>query len=249
MSEWWTYRPSDFLMFSPRIYWRLFESLNLAAWPAQPLIVGMVLAWLGWGARQVGTFGAAAARVALFGLAWAWLAVAWLYFAQRYAPINWAAAYATPAFALQALGMLALALWGGVRGHGEARRRYPGLVLLGWALLVHPLLALGFVALLPYTKLRHILTTSANYIFADHGPKGGLVTLDMEDEEAESFGVASLGDLTWKDIFDGDACTLCKRCQDRCPAFATDKPLSPMKMTLVKPCARRLRATSSSIAW
>ena len=143
MSEWWTYRPSDFLMFSPRIYWRLFESLNLAAWPAQPLIVGMVLAWLGWGARQVGTFGAAAARVALFGLAWAWLAVAWLYFAQRYAPINWAAAYATPAFALQALGMLALALWGGVRGHGEARRRYPGLVLLGWALLVHPLLALA----------------------------------------------------------------------------------------------------------
>ena len=111
-------------------------------------------------------------------------------------------------------------------GLGEAglRTLHAGL----WWL--HLLLALGFVAILPFTKLRHILTTSANYLFVDHGPKGGLVTLDMEDEEAESFGVAAVGDLTWKDIFDSDACTLCKRCQDRCPAYATDKPLSPMKM-------------------
>lgn len=94
----------------------------------------------------------------------------------------------------------------------------------------HLLLALAFIALIPFTKLRHILTTSTNYIFADLGPKGGLVTLDMEDEEAESFGAAKLGDLTWKDIYDSDACTYCKRCQDRCPAFATDKPLSPMKI-------------------
>jgi Fe-S oxidoreductase len=36
--------------------------------------------------------------------------------------------------------------------------------------------------------------------------------------------------MTWKDIFDADACTLCKRCQDRCPAFATGKPLSPMQV-------------------
>jgi Fe-S oxidoreductase/nitrate reductase gamma subunit len=95
---------------------------------------------------------------------------------------------------------------------------------------LHLLLALGFIAMLPFTKLRHILTTSANYVFVDQGPKGGLVTLDMEDEDAESFGAARLGDLSWKDIFDGDACTLCKRCQDRCPAYATDKPLSPMKV-------------------
>ena len=25
MSEWWTYRPSDFLLFAPRTYYRLFE--------------------------------------------------------------------------------------------------------------------------------------------------------------------------------------------------------------------------------
>ena len=111
-------------------------------------------------------------------------------------------------------------------GLGESDQRVLH-VGLWW---LHLLLALGFVAILPFTKLRHILTTSANYLFVDQGPKGGLVTLDMENEEAESFGAAALGDLTWKDVFDSDACTLCKRCQDRCPAYATDKPLSPMKM-------------------
>ncbi len=102
--------------------------------------------------------------------------------------------------------------------------------LHSWLWWGHLLLALGFIALLPFSKLRHILTTSANYIFIDHGPKGRLVTLDLEDEETESFGADTLAELTWKDIFDGDACTLCKRCQDRCPAYATEKPLSPMKM-------------------
>ncbi|WP_136810352.1 heterodisulfide reductase-related iron-sulfur binding cluster [Desulfosediminicola flagellatus] len=94
----------------------------------------------------------------------------------------------------------------------------------------HLLLVMGFIALIPFTKFRHILTTSANYFFADRGPKGKLTSLDLEDEDAETFGATSVAELTWKDIFDADACTLCKRCQDRCPAWATDKPLSPMKV-------------------
>lgn len=94
----------------------------------------------------------------------------------------------------------------------------------------HLLLVMGFFILIPLTKFKHILTTSANYFFSDLGPKGKLVTLDLEDEDAESFGVSNIQEMTWKDIFDTDSCTLCLRCQDRCPAFATDKPLSPMKV-------------------
>ncbi|MBE0597627.1 MAG: 4Fe-4S dicluster domain-containing protein [Desulfuromonadales bacterium] len=94
----------------------------------------------------------------------------------------------------------------------------------------HLLIALGFIAIIPFTKFRHIFTTSANYLFADRRPTGALTTLNLEEEGVESFGVSKLGDLTWKDIFDADACTVCKRCQDRCPAHATDKPLSPMKV-------------------
>jgi len=95
---------------------------------------------------------------------------------------------------------------------------------------LHLLLVIGFFILIPYTKFRHIFTTSANYFFEDLGPKGKLVNLDLEDEEAETFGANTLKEMTWKDIFDADACTLCKRCQDRCPAYATGKPLSPMKL-------------------
>ncbi len=93
----------------------------------------------------------------------------------------------------------------------------------------HLLLAMLFIGLIPFTKFRHILTTSANYFLANQGPIGKLVTLDLENEETESFGAAKVTDLSWKDLFDADACTLCKRCQDRCPAYATDKPLSPMQ--------------------
>jgi len=95
---------------------------------------------------------------------------------------------------------------------------------------LHLLLVMAFIVAIPFSKFRHILTTSANYLFADLGPTGKLVTLDMEDDEAESFGVSKVSDLAWKDIFDTDACTQCKRCQDRCPAHNTDKPLSPMKL-------------------
>ena len=37
MSEWWTYTISDFLMFSPRTYYRMLERYNTAIWPGQIL--------------------------------------------------------------------------------------------------------------------------------------------------------------------------------------------------------------------
>ena len=107
----------------------------------------------------------------------------------------------------------------------------PGLVLahrvFWWT---HFLLAMAFIAAIPFTKLRHIFTTSANYLFTNLRPKGAIATLDLENEASEQFGAAQIQDLTWKDIFDADACTSCKRCQDRCPAWSTGKPLSPMNL-------------------
>ena len=94
----------------------------------------------------------------------------------------------------------------------------------------HFVLVLGFICAIPRTKLRHIFTTSANAFLAPLEPKGTLATINLEDEGIEQYGAAKVTDLTWKDIFDADACTSCKRCQDRCPAHATEKPLSPMKV-------------------
>ncbi|MBU1564176.1 MAG: 4Fe-4S dicluster domain-containing protein [Proteobacteria bacterium] len=129
----------------------------------------------------------------------------------------------TPLAIWSPVGLVVAKILGGI---GES-----GLLLLHkltwW---FHLLLVMGFFILIPLTKFRHILTTSSNYFFSDLGPKGKLINLDLENEESETFGATSIKEMTWKDIFDADACTLCKRCQDRCPAFVTGKPLSPMKV-------------------
>jgi Fe-S oxidoreductase/nitrate reductase gamma subunit len=94
----------------------------------------------------------------------------------------------------------------------------------------HLMLALGFVVIIPRTRLRHMFTSSGNSFLESLEPKGTLDTIDLDDEKILRFGASEVGDLSWKDLFDADACTLCKRCQDRCPAYVTGKPLSPMKV-------------------
>lgn len=139
MSEWWTYRPEDFLMFAPRTYWRLFELHNQAWWPAQVLAVlaGLAIVVGLWRSRP------AALRFATGVLALGCAFVAWTFLWQRYAVINWAATGFAWAFGAQAVGLLVLATRASlVLAAGRARRRV-GLGLLFWAVLVHPLLALA----------------------------------------------------------------------------------------------------------
>jgi Fe-S oxidoreductase/nitrate reductase gamma subunit len=121
---------------------------------------------------------------------------------------------------------------------------------------IHLALVIGFIVLIPFTRLKHIVTTSLNYLFESLEPKGKLAKLDLENEDAETFGATNLQELTWKDIFDSDACTTCKRCQERCPAFSTGKPLSPMKVvtTIGKiattdPQANLLEAVGEDAIW
>ncbi|HKJ11714.1 MAG TPA: 4Fe-4S dicluster domain-containing protein [Ornithinimicrobium sp.] len=51
------------------------------------------------------------------------------------------------------------------------------------------------------------------------------------DEDA-ALGVGSVEDFTWKGLLDFSTCTECGRCQEQCPAWHTEKPLSP-KMLVV----------------
>ena len=59
---------------------------------------------------------------------------------------------------------------------------------------------------------------------------------EVEDEDAAEpvLGVGKVEDFTWKDLLDFSTCTECGRCQSQCPAWNTDKPLSPklLMMTL-----------------
>jgi Fe-S oxidoreductase/nitrate reductase gamma subunit len=127
-----------------------------------------------------------------------------------------------PVLARFSYGGLPVALLLEGKDPGELRALHAG---LWW---FHLGLSLSFIAAIPSTKLRHLFLTGANYLFTDLRPKGSIDTIDLEDESAQSYGVAHLPEFAWKDIYDSDACTACKRCQDRCPAWATAKPLSPM---------------------
>ncbi len=95
---------------------------------------------------------------------------------------------------------------------------------------VHMVLVMSWIASVPFTRLRHLVLIPLNAFCADLGPKGKLITLDLEDESQETFGAAEIQDLTWKDMLDAEACVQCKRCEDACPAWNTEKPLSPMKV-------------------
>ena len=74
MSEWWTYRLSDFLLFSPQTYYRLFELYNAEIWPAHVLALAIALAILTLMMRGDGVRWS---RVAGMLLAACWLWVAW----------------------------------------------------------------------------------------------------------------------------------------------------------------------------
>jgi Fe-S oxidoreductase/nitrate reductase gamma subunit len=94
---------------------------------------------------------------------------------------------------------------------------------------IHFFLVLGVLAYIPFSKLFHIVSSPLNMIFRSLEPKGILAPMDFEDEEAESFGISAIHEFTWKQLMDLDACTRCGRCQDHCPAYLTEKPLSPKK--------------------
>jgi len=99
----------------------------------------------------------------------------------------------------------------------------------------HTVLFVGFLVILPVTKLRHMFTSPANlYLSARDRPKGAMREMPnlMEAEDIETIGASVATDLTWKQIFDTDACTICGRCTSVCPANITGKPLDPREMVL-----------------
>lgn len=136
MGEWWTYRPQDFLMFSPRVYARLFELVNADAWPAPPLLAAAALAWALAAWRRPGP---GLARAGLLGAAAAWAWVGWDFVATRFAPVNWPAAPAAWAFGAQAL-LLAAFVWRPPAFAPQPPRR-AGLALVAAGAVLLPLLA------------------------------------------------------------------------------------------------------------
>jgi uncharacterized protein DUF6064 len=130
MSEWWTYRLSSFVLFSPQTYLRLIERYNADVWPLQIAGIALAIAIV-VAARSPRT---GSARGIPLALAVAWLVVAWAFLSRRYATINWAASYFAIAFVAEAL----LLAWSGATGRlrfgpGTSLRVRAGLALVAVA--------------------------------------------------------------------------------------------------------------------
>ncbi|ASS65534.1 MULTISPECIES: (Fe-S)-binding protein [unclassified Paenibacillus] len=96
-----------------------------------------------------------------------------------------------------------------------------------WA---HLAILLAFLVYVPQSKHFHILTAPVNIYLRKQEPAGRLSRIDLEDEEAESFGVGKIEEFNQKQMLDFYACVECGRCTNVCPASNTGKALSPMHM-------------------
>jgi Fe-S oxidoreductase/nitrate reductase gamma subunit len=95
---------------------------------------------------------------------------------------------------------------------------------------IHALLVFVFIASIPHTRLMHFIAGPMN-LFLAQPVLGKLVPVSMEEvEKTERIGVSAVAHFNQQQLLSLDACMECGRCEDACPAFATDKPLSPKKV-------------------
>jgi Fe-S oxidoreductase/nitrate reductase gamma subunit len=95
----------------------------------------------------------------------------------------------------------------------------------------HSLLALAFVAAVPYAKPFHMISSYANLVARDEDA-GRRLPRVPEDASPEEIGPSEIEDFTWKQLLDHDACTKCGRCSSACPAKAAGRPLDPRDVIL-----------------
>lgn len=97
---------------------------------------------------------------------------------------------------------------------------------------IHLTLILGFMNFLPYGKHFHIITAIPNVFMRNLKPYGALNPINLEDENATTFGIDKVKEFSWKDVMDMYTCTECGRCTSFCPAYNSNKPLNPKQFLM-----------------
>ena len=119
-------------------------------------------------------------------------------------------------------------------------------VLEGVGLLLHIGIMLVFLIEVVHSKHLHIFLAPLNVLFKRENDgvalgavkpltaQGKPVTLDdiEEMDEDTTLGIGSMEDFSWKGLLDMATCTECGRCQSQCPAWNTEKPLSPKMLIM-----------------
>ena len=105
-------------------------------------------------------------------------------------------------------------------------------LLIGYEIsyYIHIGTILGFLIYIPGSKHLHLLAAAPNVFFKRMGIEKAIVKTDIEDEDAETFGLGKVSEFNWHNVLNLYACTECGRCEELCPASSTGKPLSPKKI-------------------
>jgi Fe-S oxidoreductase len=95
---------------------------------------------------------------------------------------------------------------------------------------VHMLIVLGFSIYIPGSKHLHIVAAGPNTFLKKLNREKPIPGINFEDETNVQYGAAKVTDMNWKASLDLYSCTECGRCEELCPAWNTEKPLSPKNL-------------------
>jgi Fe-S oxidoreductase len=84
-----------------------------------------------------------------------------------------------------------------------------------------------FFAVITHSKFFHILAIPFTSLVTPYRRGAVLEPMNFEDENAETFGLGKVSELSMKQRLDTLACVECGRCTQVCPAGQADKPLNP----------------------
>lgn len=95
----------------------------------------------------------------------------------------------------------------------------------------HIVLVLGFFAVLPKLRIKHVLLAIFSTAGTPERPMGALRTIPMEEvEQTEQVGAKVAKDFSRWHLMSLDACMECGRCTEVCPAYGVGKLLNPKQI-------------------
>jgi len=100
-------------------------------------------------------------------------------------------------------------------------------VLMQLMIRIHFFSLLLLVTITPFTYFVHVLVAPLNIFYKRKGNIGEFRSMPSVSGPP---GVNHANDFTWKQLLDTEACVSCGRCDENCPAFISEKPLSPRKI-------------------
>lgn len=118
-----------------------------------------------------------------------------------------------------------------------------GVVLHPYFVIAHAMAGLALIAVIPFTKLRHLVTGPLNIVLRPQRKTGELSTIE-DIEQTEKLGVGEVADFPTESLLSFDACVQCGRCESVCPPRISGMPYNPR--TLIRSLYENMHANLDS---